>query len=76
MTEPNLQFPAVSCENLRFSAVSYALQMLEFPGERVNLQKSVFFCARIAKSPKVVRRESIMSFEVRERKASCTNNAT
>ena len=32
-TEPNLQFPAVFCENLRFSAVSCALQMLEFPGE-------------------------------------------
>ena len=43
VTEPNLRFPAVFCENLRFSAVSCALRMLEFPGEGVNLQKSAVF---------------------------------
>ena len=40
VTGPNLRFPAVFCENLRFSAVSCALQMLEFPEEGVNLRKS------------------------------------
>ena len=51
MTEPNLRFPAVCCENLRssanicgFSTVSCALQMLEFPGEGVNLRKAAVFC--------------------------------
>ena len=56
MTEPNLRFPAVFCENLKnsvfcenlwFSAVSCALQMLEFPGEGVNLRKSAVFCENL-----------------------------
>ena len=53
MTEPNLQFPAVFCENLRFlpkSAVFCgfrALQMLEFAGERVNLRKSAVSCENL-----------------------------
>ena len=33
--------------NLRFSAVSCALQMLEFAGEGVNLQESAVFCEKI-----------------------------
>ena len=33
--------------NLRFSAVSCALQMLEFPGEGVNLRKSAVFCENL-----------------------------
>ena len=47
VTEPNLRKSAVSCENLRFSVVSCALQRLEFPGEGVNLRKSAveFFWA-------------------------------
>ena len=52
MTEPNLRFPVVFCENLRFflrkSVVSCALQMLEFQGERViceNLRFSAKICA-------------------------------
>ena len=47
VTEPNLRFSAVSCENLRFSAVYCALQMLEFPGEGVNLQKAAVFCENL-----------------------------
>ena len=39
VTEPNLRFPAVFCENLRVSAVSCALQVLGFPGERANLRE-------------------------------------
>ena len=48
MTEPNLRLPAVFCENLRFSAVSCALQMLEFPGEGVNLRKICGFLRKSA----------------------------
>ena len=44
VTEPNLRFLAVFCENLRCSAVSCAFQMLEFPGEGVNLRKSAVCC--------------------------------
>ena len=33
VTEPNLRFPTVFCENLQFAAVSCTLQMLEFPRE-------------------------------------------
>ena len=51
VTEPNLRFPvvflrksSVFCKNLRFSAVSCTLQMLEFPGEGANLRKSAVFC--------------------------------
>ena len=54
MTEPNLRFPVVFCENLRlpakdlrFSAVSRGLQMLEFPGEGVNLLESAVFCVNL-----------------------------
>ena len=36
-----------SCENLRFSVVSCALQMLEFLGEGVNLRKSAVFCENL-----------------------------
>ena len=54
MSEPNLRKSSavscgflrkssVFCENLWFSAVSCALQMLAFPGEGVNLWKSVVF---------------------------------
>ena len=42
-----LQRSSVFCENLRFSAVSCALQMLELPGERVNLRKSADESAKI-----------------------------
>ena len=48
VTEPNLQCHAVFCGNLLFSAVSCALQMLEFPGEGVNLRKSAVFCDQSA----------------------------
>ena len=44
------RFPALFCENLRFSAKicgSCALQMLAFPGKGVNLQKSVVFCEHL-----------------------------
>ena len=48
MTDPNLQFPAVFCENLRCSAVSCALWMLEFLGRRgVKLRKDLRFCAKL-----------------------------
>ena len=57
MTEPNLQFPAVSCdflrksavfcENLWFSVVSCALHMLKISGETVNLRKSAAFCENL-----------------------------
>ena len=54
VTEPNLRFPAVFCENLWFSAKicgflrkSCALQMLEFPGEGANLQKSAVLCENL-----------------------------
>ena len=54
VTEPNLRFPAVFlrkysvfCENLRFSAVSCALQMLEFPPEGVDLRKSAVLCENL-----------------------------
>ena len=58
VTEPNLQFPAVFCENLRFpakicgfSAVSCPLQMLEFSGEGVHLRKSAVFCGNLIRLP-------------------------
>ena len=35
---------SVFCENLQFSAVSWAFQMLEFPEEGVNPRKSAVFC--------------------------------
>ena len=40
VTDPNLRCPAVFCEILRSSAVSCALQMLEFSRAEVNLRKS------------------------------------
>ena len=46
VTEPNLRFPAVSCENLRFPAKLCALEMLEFPGEGANL-RNLRFAAKI-----------------------------
>ena len=48
-----LRKSAVSSENLRFSAVSCALQMLEFPGEGVNQRKSAFwdFSVTLVPSP-------------------------
>ena len=42
---------SVFCEDLRFSAVSCALQMQEFPGEGVNLRKSAVFSATSVPSP-------------------------
>ena len=42
-----LRRSSVFCENLRFSPVSCALQMLEFPGEGVNLRKSAVFCENL-----------------------------
>ena len=51
VTEPNLRFPAVSAKIfgfLRKPAVFCALQMLECPGEGVNLRKSVVFCENLS----------------------------
>ena len=45
--DPNLQKSSVFCKNLWFSAVSCALEMLEFPGERKNLSKSAVFCENL-----------------------------
>ena len=42
-----LRKSSVFCEDLRFPAVSRALQMLEFPGEGVNLRKSAVFCENL-----------------------------
>ena len=39
-----LRFPAVSCENLRFSAKICVSQMLRFLGKGENLQKSAKIC--------------------------------
>ena len=39
-----LRFSAITFDFLRKSAVSCALQMLEFPGEGVKLRKSAVFC--------------------------------
>ena len=47
VTVPNLRFPAVFCENLWFSAKILRNQMLEFPGEGMNLRKSVVFCENL-----------------------------
>ena len=46
--EPNLRRSSVFWENLWFSAVSCALQMLEFPEGGVNLRKSEVFCKKYA----------------------------
>ena len=44
----NLRFPAVFCENLRFSAVSCALQMLAWISRRRgNLRNSAVFCENL-----------------------------
>ena len=50
MTEPNLQFRAVFCENLGFAGESAVFcsflrppNAFEFPGEGANLRKSALF---------------------------------
>ena len=51
VTEPNLRFPAVFCDNLQFSEVFCVLQMLEFPGKGVNLRKSAFWARSVTLVP-------------------------